>query len=204
MEIHSSILAWETPCIEKPHGLQSRGSQKELDTTQLLNNKLVETIVPFSQDRYVKGPIHAYIMPNIRFIRKQILFSRPKQSLINTSNIGANSHLRKWQSHSLLWRKSVTKKIVFYTIPYHKSAISQDSTMERTRHPVILNIDYNLLYFLLILGQSKANFNFYLLSESKAVQIPSVTPALKNQMLKKYKKQSKVVLNNIFLKNVYH
>ena len=101
--------------------------------------KLVETIVPFSQDRYVKGPIHAYIMPNIRFIRKQILFSRPKQSLINTSNIGDNSHLRKWQSHSLLWRKSVTKKIVFYTIPYHKSAISQDSTMERTRHPVILN-----------------------------------------------------------------
>ena len=33
----------------------------------------------------------------------------------------------------------MTKTIVFYTILYHKSAISQDSTMERTKHPVILN-----------------------------------------------------------------
>ena len=33
----------------------------------------------------------------------------------------------------------MTKKVVFYTIPYYKSAVLQDSTMERTRHPVILN-----------------------------------------------------------------
>ena len=28
MATHSSILAWETPWIEKPGGLQSRGSQR--------------------------------------------------------------------------------------------------------------------------------------------------------------------------------
>lgn len=62
----------------------------------------------------------------------------------------------------------VTKKIVFYTIPYHKSAISQDSTMERTRHPVILNRLQPIIIPTYIRG-SKANFNFYFLSESKAV-----------------------------------
>ena len=28
MATHSSILAWEIPCTEKPGGLQSRGSQR--------------------------------------------------------------------------------------------------------------------------------------------------------------------------------
>ena len=33
MATHSSILAWEIPWTEEPEGLQSMGSQKELDTT---------------------------------------------------------------------------------------------------------------------------------------------------------------------------
>ena len=33
MSTHSSILAWKTPWMEKPGGLQSMGSQKELDMT---------------------------------------------------------------------------------------------------------------------------------------------------------------------------
>ena len=38
MGTHSSILAWEIPWTEKPDGLQSMGWQKELDTTEQLNN----------------------------------------------------------------------------------------------------------------------------------------------------------------------
>ena len=38
MATHSSFLAWETPWTEEPGGLQSMGSQKELDTTQQVNN----------------------------------------------------------------------------------------------------------------------------------------------------------------------
>ena len=34
MATHSSILAWEISWTEKPGGLQSKGSQKESDTTQ--------------------------------------------------------------------------------------------------------------------------------------------------------------------------
>ena len=33
MAIRSNILAWEIPWTEEPGGLQSMGSQKELDTT---------------------------------------------------------------------------------------------------------------------------------------------------------------------------
>ena len=33
MAAHSSMLAWEIPQTEEPGGLQSTGSQKELDTT---------------------------------------------------------------------------------------------------------------------------------------------------------------------------
>ena len=33
---HSSILAWRVPWTEKPGGLQSLGSKKELDTTEWL------------------------------------------------------------------------------------------------------------------------------------------------------------------------
>ena len=33
MVTHSSSLAWEIPWTEEPEGLQSMGSQKELDTT---------------------------------------------------------------------------------------------------------------------------------------------------------------------------
>ena len=33
MAMHSTILAWEIPWIEEPTGLQSMGSQKELDVT---------------------------------------------------------------------------------------------------------------------------------------------------------------------------
>ena len=36
---HSSFLAWEISPTEEPGGLQSMGLQKELDMTQLLNNK---------------------------------------------------------------------------------------------------------------------------------------------------------------------
>ena len=35
---HSNILAWEIPWIEEPGRLHSVGPQKELDTTQRLNN----------------------------------------------------------------------------------------------------------------------------------------------------------------------
>ena len=38
MATHSSFLAWETPWTEEPGGLQSMGSQKELDTAQQVNN----------------------------------------------------------------------------------------------------------------------------------------------------------------------
>ena len=38
MTTHFSILAWEIPWTEEPGGLQSVGSQKELDKTQRLNN----------------------------------------------------------------------------------------------------------------------------------------------------------------------
>ena len=37
MEIHSTILAWETPWTEEPGGLQPMGSQ-ESDMTQQLNH----------------------------------------------------------------------------------------------------------------------------------------------------------------------
>ena len=33
MATHSSILTWEIPRTEEPHGLQFTGSQKESDTT---------------------------------------------------------------------------------------------------------------------------------------------------------------------------
>ena len=33
MATHSNILAWENPWTEEPGGLQSMGSQNELDTT---------------------------------------------------------------------------------------------------------------------------------------------------------------------------
>ena len=39
MTTHSSILAWEISWREEPGGLQSKGSQKKLDTTLRLNNK---------------------------------------------------------------------------------------------------------------------------------------------------------------------
>ena len=39
MATHSSILAWRISWREEPGGLQSMGSQKELDTTLQLNNK---------------------------------------------------------------------------------------------------------------------------------------------------------------------
>ena len=35
---YSSILAWEIPWTEEPGGLQYMGLQKELDTTQQVNN----------------------------------------------------------------------------------------------------------------------------------------------------------------------
>ena len=34
MATHSSTLAWRIPWIEEPGGLQSTGSQKELDLTE--------------------------------------------------------------------------------------------------------------------------------------------------------------------------
>ena len=34
METHSNILAWKITWTEEPGGLQSRGSQKESDTTE--------------------------------------------------------------------------------------------------------------------------------------------------------------------------
>ena len=37
MTTHSNILAWETPWIEEPGGLQPMGGHKELDTTEQLN-----------------------------------------------------------------------------------------------------------------------------------------------------------------------
>ena len=39
MATHSSILAWEISWTEKPGGLQSKGSQKESDTTQWWNKE---------------------------------------------------------------------------------------------------------------------------------------------------------------------
>ena len=41
MATHLSILAWEIPWTEEPDGLQSMGSQKELDTTEQLNSNIV-------------------------------------------------------------------------------------------------------------------------------------------------------------------
>ena len=39
MATHSSILAYEIPWTEEPGGLQSIGSQKKLDETQLLKQQ---------------------------------------------------------------------------------------------------------------------------------------------------------------------
>ena len=36
---HTRTLAWENPWTEEPGGLQSMGSQNELDTTERLNNR---------------------------------------------------------------------------------------------------------------------------------------------------------------------
>ena len=45
MATPSSILAWETPWTEKPGGLcMVHGVTKELDTTQRLNNKLLDVL----------------------------------------------------------------------------------------------------------------------------------------------------------------
>ena len=38
MATYSSILAWRIPWTEEPGGLQSMGSQKEVDMTEQLNN----------------------------------------------------------------------------------------------------------------------------------------------------------------------
>ena len=35
MVIHSSVLAWRIPWTEEPGGLQSIGSQRESDTTEV-------------------------------------------------------------------------------------------------------------------------------------------------------------------------
>ena len=43
MAIHSSILAWKIPWTEEPGGLQSMGVEKESDTTEHLNNKILFT-----------------------------------------------------------------------------------------------------------------------------------------------------------------
>ena len=37
---HSSILAWEIPWTEEPGGLQSNGSQEDLDTTYQLKQQI--------------------------------------------------------------------------------------------------------------------------------------------------------------------
>ena len=37
MATHSSILSWRFPWTEEPDGLQSMGSQKDLDTTEWLS-----------------------------------------------------------------------------------------------------------------------------------------------------------------------
>ena len=44
MATHSSILAWRTPWMEEPGGLQSTG-RKELDTTERLWASLVAQLV---------------------------------------------------------------------------------------------------------------------------------------------------------------
>ena len=39
MVIHSSVLAWRIPWTEEPGGLQSIGSQRESDTTEVTQHK---------------------------------------------------------------------------------------------------------------------------------------------------------------------
>ena len=43
MAIHSSILAWKIPWTEEPGGLQSMGAEKESDTNEHPNNKILFT-----------------------------------------------------------------------------------------------------------------------------------------------------------------
>ena len=57
---HSSILAWEIPCIEEPGGLQSMGSEKS-GTTERLNNCNVIGKEVISVDNKVTVPVDIYI-----------------------------------------------------------------------------------------------------------------------------------------------
>ena len=43
MTAHSSILAWEIPWTEEPHGLQSKG-YKESDVTERLSTQKVNKV----------------------------------------------------------------------------------------------------------------------------------------------------------------
>ena len=60
MAAHSSILAWETPWIEEPGGLQSMGSQKvrhDLETKQQLWSQVFTYTVPSCNVFHLPNPL---------------------------------------------------------------------------------------------------------------------------------------------------
>ena len=49
MATHSSVFAWEIPWTEEPGGLQSVGSQQELDSTEATKQQQHSDLYPPSQ-----------------------------------------------------------------------------------------------------------------------------------------------------------
>ena len=81
MATHSSFLAWETPWTEEPGGLQSMGSQKELDTTQQLNNNklflLMKLLKPNTQG-FFPTPTNSLTLQNHLDVSNPILTLNPQ------------------------------------------------------------------------------------------------------------------------------
>ena len=81
MATHSSFLAWETPWTEEPGGLQSMGSQKELDTTQQLNNNklflLMKLLKPNTQG-FFPTPTNSLTLQNHLDVSSPILTLNPQ------------------------------------------------------------------------------------------------------------------------------
>ena len=69
MATHSSILAWEIPPTEDPGGLQSMGSQKESDMTQLLSNKkTTDTLIRWTMLSYNLPFLSTSTVPYMYFL----------------------------------------------------------------------------------------------------------------------------------------
>ena len=82
MATHSSTLAWRVRWREEPGGLQSTGSQKELDMTKRLNNNKMSRNPKF----YVKSLDLGLLRTNSNF--SKILWGQTKHICKTNSVIG--------------------------------------------------------------------------------------------------------------------